>query len=390
MKGELSLRDARHVALAAQGFGAARGARVTRRALRAVVARLGCVQIDSVNVLVRSHYLPFFSRLGAYDVALLEDELYGARRTLAEYWAHEASIVPCERWPLLRWRMERARDGRGTWGSVARIASERPDLVRSVRDRIAAEGALAASDFENARGSGSWWGWSDTKRALEYLFWSGEITTRRRRSSFEREYDLSTRVLPREITRTHVDEPTAHRELVSIAAGAFGIATERDLRDYFRLDLADTRNAVRELVEMGELVAIAVEGWREPAYAKPPLRIPRHALGRALLSPFDNLIWNRPRAERLFAFDYRLEIYTPVAKRVHGYYVLPYLVDGRLVARLDLKFDRPNATLRAHAIHLESGVRASAIATDLRADLAELAAWLGASRVAVPPVRSWR
>jgi hypothetical protein len=390
MKGELSLRDARHVALAAQGFGAARGARVTRRALRAVVARLGCVQIDSVNVLVRSHYLPFFSRLGAYDVALLEDELYGARRTLAEYWAHEASIVSCERWPLLRWRMERAREGRGTWGSVARIASERPDLVRSVRDRIAAEGALAASDFENARGSGSWWGWSDTKRALEYLFWSGEITTRRRRASFEREYDLSARVLPREIARTHVDEPTAHRELVSIAAGAFGIATERDLRDYFRLDLADTRNAVRELVEMGELVAIAVEGWREPAYAKPPLRIPRHAQGRALLSPFDNLIWNRPRAERLFAFDYRLEIYTPVAKRVHGYYVLPYLVDGRLVARLDLKFDRPSATLLAHAIHLESGVRASAIATELRADLAELAMWLGAARVAVPPLRSWR
>jgi uncharacterized protein YcaQ len=390
MKADLSLRDARHVALAAQGFGAARGARVTRRALRAVVARLGCVQIDSVNVLVRSHYLPFFSRLGAYDVALLEDELYGRRRTFAEYWAHEASILACERWPLFRWRMERAREGRGTWGSVARIATERPELVRAVRDRIAAEGALAASDFEDARGSGSWWGWSDTKRALEYLFWSGEITTRRRRASFEREYDLSSRVLPREIVEMRIDEPIAHRELVAIAADAFGIATERDLRDYFRLDVADARVAVRELVETGRLVAIAVEGWRDPAYAKPPLHVPRHALGRALLSPFDNLIWNRPRAERLFAFDYRLEIYTPIAKRVHGYYVLPYLVDGRLVARLDLKFDRPNATLRAHAIHLESGVRAPAIGAGLRADLAELAAWLGAERVAAPATRAWR
>jgi uncharacterized protein YcaQ len=390
MRGELSLRDARRVALAAQGFGLAKGARVTRRALRAVVARLGCVQIDSVNVLVRSHYLPFFSRLGAYDVALLEDELYGPRRSFAEYWAHEASIVACERWPLLRWRMERAREGRGTWGSVARIATERPDLVRDVRDRIAAEGALAASDFENARGSGSWWGWSDTKRALEYLFWSGEITTRRRRTSFEREYDLTARVLPRHVVATRIDEATAHRELVAIAARAFGIATERDLRDYFRLDVADARNAVRELVEMGELVAIGVEGWRDPGYAVPPLRVPRHALGRALLSPFDNLIWNRPRAERLFAFDYRLEIYTPVAKRVHGYYVLPYLADGRLVARLDLKFDRTNATLRAHAIHLEAGIRASGIAAGLRADLAELAAWLGAERVAVPAMRAWR
>jgi uncharacterized protein YcaQ len=286
--------------------------------------------------------------------------------------------------------MERAREGRGTWGSVARIATERPDLVRDVRARIAADGPLAASDFENARGSGSWWGWSDTKRALEYLFWSGEITTRRRRTSFEREYDLSARVLPSDVVELRIDEAAAHRELVSIAARAFGIATERDLRDYFRLDVADARNAVRELVEMGELVAIGVEGWRDPAYAVPPLRVPRQALGRALLSPFDNLIWNRPRAERLFAFDYRLEIYTPVAKRVHGYYVLPYLADGRLVARLDLKLDRANATLRAHAIHLESGVRASAVAADLRADLAELAAWLGAERVATPPTRAWR
>jgi hypothetical protein len=389
MRAALSLRDARHVALAAQGFGVTVGARPGRRALAAAVARLGCVQIDSVNVLVRSHYLPFFSRLGPYDAALLDDLLYGPRRAFAEYWAHEASIVDFERWPLLRWRMERAKRGMGVWGNVARVGLERPELVAEVLARISDDGPLAASDFAGARSEGSWWGWSDTKRALEYLFWSGRLTTRRRRSSFEREYDLVERVIPRDVLARSLDESDAIRELVRVALGALGIATERDLRDYFRLDLLDARRALADLVAAGEAVAIAVEGWREGAYAAEPLRVPRRALGRALLSPFDNLIWHRPRAERLFGFDFRLEIYTPVAKRVHGYYVLPYLVDGRLVARLDLKFDRPLATLRAHAVHLEAGVKASAIAAMLTDDLATLAGWLGAERTAVPPTRAW-
>ncbi|MBD5606954.1 MAG: YcaQ family DNA glycosylase, partial [Candidatus Eremiobacteraeota bacterium] len=275
-------------------------------------------------------------------------------------------------------------------GSVARIAADRPDLVRGVRARIATDGPLAASDFEGARSEGSWWGWSETKRALEYLFWSGDVTTRRRRTSFEREYDLVERVVPSEILARTIDERTAQRELVRVAAGALGIATERDLRDYFRLDVADAKRAVGDLVEAGDLAEVAVEGWRDTAYACPPLRIPRRAAGSAFLSPFDNAIWNRPRAERLFGFDYRLEIYTPLAKRVHGYYVLPYLVDGRLVARADLKHDRAAETLRAHAGHLETGSRASAIAERLRRDLAELAAWLGATRVAAPPNRDWR
>jgi len=390
MSAELSLRDARRVALAAQGFGAARGARIGRRALVALVGRLGCVQIDSVNVVVRSHYLPFFSRLGAYDVALLHDLLYGKRRHFAEYWAHEASIVDFERWPLLRWRMERARDGRGTWGNIARAGREQRALVKAVRERIAKEGPLAASDFEGAASQGSWWGWSDTKRALEYLFWSGEVTTRRRRTSFEREYDLVERVIPADVLARTVGEAEAQRELILVAARAFGVATESDLRDYFRLDLADARRAVAELVEAGALVALAVEGWRAPAYAVPPLRIPRKDVGRALLSPFDSLIWNRQRAQRLFDFDYRIEIYTPAHKRVHGYYVLPYLIDGRLAARLDLKHDRATATLRAHSVHLERGVRASELAEPLRADLDEFAAWLGAERSVIPPARSWR
>ncbi len=390
MSAGLSLRDARRVALAAQGFGAARGVRAGRRALAAALARLGCVQIDSVNVLVRSHYLPFFSRLGPYDVTTLHDLLYGRRRLFAEYWAHEASIVDFERWPLLRWRMERARRGEGMWSNVARVGLEERKLVRAVRERIENEGALAASDFENAASQGSWWGWSDTKRALEYLFWSGEVTTRRRRTSFEREYDLVARVIPSAVLAREIGEADAQRELVRVAARAFGIATESDLRDYFRLDLADARRAVAELVGAGELLALGVEGWRAPAYAVPPLRVPRKALGRALLSPFDNLIWNRKRAQALFDFDYRLEIYTPAHKRVHGYYVLPYLVDGRIVARLDLKNDRERATLRAHAVHLEPGVRAAGIAEGLRADLDELAGWLGAERVAAPPPRAWK
>ncbi|MBD5634538.1 MAG: YcaQ family DNA glycosylase, partial [Candidatus Eremiobacteraeota bacterium] len=319
----LSLRDARHVALAAQGFGVAGPAHAGRRAIAAVVARLGCVQIDSVNVLVRSHYLPFFSRLGDYDVTVLDDLLYGKRRAFAEYWAHEASIVDFERWPLLRWRMERARTGSGMWRSVARVNAEQPALVERTLERIAAEGPLAASDFEGSRSQGSWWGWSDTKRALEFLFWSGRLTTRRRRPSFEREYDLVERVIPAEVRARETSEASAYRELLRVAARALGVATESDLRDYFRLDLGDARRALAELVEAKELAEVSVEGWRAPAYVVPPLRIPRRAPGRALLSPFDNLIWNRPRAARLFAFDFRLEIYTPAAKRIHGYYVLP-------------------------------------------------------------------
>lgn len=392
MKAELSLRDARHVALAAQGFaGAGSGAgRVGRRALATLVTRLGCVQIDSVNVLQRSHYLPFYSRLGAYDTALLDDMLYGSRRVFAEYWAHEASIVNFERWSLLRWRMKRARDGRGTWGNVARIYATEPALVERVRARIERDGPLAASDFEGARSQGSWWGWSDTKLALEYLFWSGIVTTRRRRQSFEREYDLVERVIPNDVLERHIGAENAQRELILVALRALGVATESELRDYFRLDLADARRALGELLEAKQVVRLGVEDWKAPAYAIEPLRIPRKALGRALLSPFDNLIWSRPRAQHLFAFDFRLEIYTPVAKRVHGYYVLPYLVDGRLVGRVDLKHDRAASILRAHAVHLEHGVRPATIAAGLQADLQALATWLGAEHTAIPSLKAWK
>jgi len=390
VKSELSAAPARSIALAAQGFGVPQRAPVTKRALAAVVARLGCVQIDSVNVLVRSHYLPFYSRLGAYDVALLDDLLYGRRRAFAEYWAHEASIVAVERWPLLRWRMLRASAGVGLWRNVARVNAEHPELVQSVLARIGAEGPLAASDFEDARSTGSWWGWSETKRALEFLFWSGALTTRRRRASFEREYDLVERVLPSATLERAIDEPEALRELVRIAARALGVATESDLRDYFRLELGDARRALGELIDAGELTPLGVAGWQAPAYVAAPLRVPRHSLGSALLSPFDNLIWHRPRAARLFDFHFRLEIYTPVAKRVHGYYVLPYLSDGRFVARVDLKFDRAERTLRAHAVHLEPGIRSRSVADGLTAQLRGLASWLGAERTLIPAAKLWR
>jgi uncharacterized protein len=379
---DLSLAEARRIALAAQGFAdpPPRGA-VDRRLLKRVLARVGLLQIDSVNVLVRSHFLPPFSRLGAYDPALLERAAYGRDRWLFEYWGHEASLLPVELQPLLRWRMERAKQRLGTWGHVARLIAEQPQLMRRVRDEIAARGPLPASAFDGARGTGSWWGWSDVKTALEALFWCGEITTASRKG-FERVYDLPERVLPRAI----VDAPTpseadAQRELVRIAARATGIASERDLRDYFRLDVAAARARVAELVEAGDLRRVQVEGLRGDRYLARGARIPRKVEARALLSPFDSLIWHRPRTAELFGFDFRLEIYTPQHKRVHGYYVLPFLLGDRLVGRVDLKFDRQRGVLRAIATHVEPGIRKRDVVPELREELHAMAGWLGARDV---------
>ena len=382
---DLSIGEARRIALAAQGFAdpVPRGA-VDRRLLRRVLARVGVIQIDSVNVVVRSHYLPAFSRLGPYDREVLERAAYGRDRMLFEYWGHEASLLPVELQPFLRWRMERARRGLGTWRHVARLISEQPTLLEQTRATIAANGPMAASAFEGARGKGSWWGWSDVKVALEALFWCGEITTASRKG-FERVYDLPERVLPRAV----LDAPTpseedAQRELVRIAARATGIATERDLRDYFRLDLAGARARVAELVEAGELQRVQVEGLRGDRYLARGARLPRRIEARALLSPFDSLVWERARNRELFDFDFRLEIYTPQHKRVHGYYVLPFLLGERLVARVDVKHDRQAGVLIAHAVHLEAHAARRDVEAPLRAELGRMAAWLGATRVAFP------
>jgi hypothetical protein len=352
--------------------------------LRRVFSRVGLIQIDSVNVLVRSHYLPLFSRLGDYDASLLEHAAYGSDRMLFEYWGHEASLLPLELHPLMRWRMRRAQRGDDeSWGRVAQIIrSDRPLLDR-LHAAIAERGPMAASDFEGARGKGSWWGWSDVKTALEALFWCGEITTARRRG-FERVYDLPERVFPRAI----IDAPTpsesdAQRELVRISARALGIAAERELRDYFRLDLADARARAAELVDAGELQRVQVEGLRGDRYLWPAARLPRAIDAQALLSPFDSLIWARARTRELFGFDFRLEIYVPQPKRVHGYYVLPFLLGDRLVARVDLKHDRQAGVLRAIATHVEPGARKRDVMPALRDELHAMAHWLGAREIGV-------
>jgi uncharacterized protein YcaQ len=346
-----------------------------------VLSRVGLIQIDSVNVLVRSHYLPLFSRLGDYNAALLEAAAYGRDRMLFEYWGHEASLLPVELHPLLRWRMQRAQRGDDGWKRVAELIRNDRPLLDRLRATIAERGPMAAGDFEGARGKGSWWGWSDVKTALEALFWCGEITTQRRRG-FERVYDLPERVLPRAIVDAPTpSEPDAQRELVRISARVLGIAAERDLRDYFRLDLADARARVAELVDAGELARVQVEGLRGDRYLWPGAKLPRAIDAQALLSPFDSLIWERARTRELFGFDFRLEIYVPRPKRVHGYYVLPFLLGDRLVARVDLKHDRQAGVLRAIATHLEPGARKREVMPALRDELHAMAQWLGARDV---------
>ncbi len=382
----LSLATARRIALAAQGFADPRpSGAIDRRHLRRVLDRTALLQIDSVNVLTRAHYLPIFSRLGAYPRSLLEEAAWGRRKTLFEYWAHEASLLPLETQPLLRWRMAQADRGDATWGRLKPFAGERRPEAEAVLARISAEGPLAASDLEGPRGPGGWWGWSDAKNTLEWLFWTGRITTARRRASFERVYDLTERVLPQSVLETPTpSEPDAHRELLRIAARAHGVATAGDLRDYFRLSPEHAKPRLAELVEAGELTPVRVEGWTQQAYFDPAARQPRRVWARALLAPFDPLIWERSRTERLFGVRYRLEIYTPAEQRLHGYYVLPFLLGERLVARVDLKADRAAGVLRVQASHAEPGVP-SDVAPQLAAELQVMAGWLGLEQVAIEP-----
>jgi uncharacterized protein YcaQ len=384
VRARVSAAEARRIALAAQGFGRPRPASPPgARTMLATVERLGVVQIDSVNVLSRAHYLPLFSRLGPYDRDRLDQAAWRAPRRLFEYWGHEASLLPVAQQPLLRWRMDRA--AHDAWGGMRRIQRERPDLVARVLEDVRANGPISASELaadERPRKAGPWWDWSDVKRAVELLFWSGQVTSARRRG-FERLYDVPERVLPRAI----LDAPTpseedAQRELVRIAARACGIAAERDLRDYFRLPAAAAKARVAELVEAGELLAVAVEGWRTPALLDPGARVPRRVDARALLGPFDSLVWERARVERLFGFRFRLEIYVPAPKRVHGYYVLPFLLGDRLVARVDLKADRAAGTLLVQAAWAEPGAPGET-AAELHEELVTLAGWLGLERVQV-------
>lgn len=375
----LSLSEARRIALAAQGFAdKPLGRSVDRRAITSrIVDRLGLIQIDSVNVLERAHYLPVFSRLGAYDHNTLDNLAHKAPRRLFEYWGHEASLIDVNLQPSLRWRMERARHE--AWGGMRRIAQERPELLDAIRSELAERGPLAAGDLAHHEGRehvrGDWWSWSDVKHALEYLFWAGEVTSARR-VRFERRYALTDHVLPASVLKTptpSVDE--AQRNLLMVAAKALGVATESDLRDYFRLSAADAKARLPELVESGLLHSVSVEGWRQTAYLHPGARLPRSVDASALLVPFDPLVWERPRVERLFGFRYRIEIYVPEAKRVHGYYVLPFLLGDELVARVDLKADRGRRALLVRGAYAEADAPPEA-AEALDRQLKLLAAWL--------------
>jgi uncharacterized protein YcaQ len=380
----LSLAQARRLALAAQGFQRPRPP-VTpdRRHLRRMLQHTQLVQIDSVNVLMRAHYLPGWSRLGDYDRSTL-DAMFRDRE-LFEYWGHEASLLPVALHPLMRWRMRRAEEKFETWGRMARLARERPGYLQHILERVREEapvtaGELAAGEKGEIEDWG--WNWTDAKTALEYLFWTGQVTTRERRN-FERVYDLPDRVIPRAV----LDLPTpteeeAHRGLLLLAARSCGVGTAGDLADYFRIRTPLARPRLAELVEDGRLEEVAVKGWRNPAFVLPGATIPRRVDARALLVPFDPLIWERDRVERLFGFRYRVEIYVPAPRRVHGYYVLPFLLGDTLVARVDLKSDRQAGLLLVQAAYAEPEAPPHT-AEPLAAELRGLAAWLGLTDVAV-------
>jgi len=382
---KLSAAAARRIALAAQGFAAARPASVHVGQLQRTIDRLGLLQIDSVNVLARAHYLPLFSRLGNYERALLDRIAWGrkSQRRLFEFWAHEASLLPVDTQPLLRWRMQRLREQTSGKGKLILFAREKKAFIAEVLREIRERGALAASELSNGgERRGPWWGWNDGKLAVEWLFFAGVVTTATRRGTFERVYDLTERVLPASVLALPTPSAEeAQRELLRFSARALGVATEFDLRDYFRLGVADTKARLAELVEAGELLPVTVEGWKKPAYLDPKARMPRWIEARALLAPFDPLVWERERTHRIFDFFYRIEIYTPLSKRNYGYYVLPFLLGDRLVGRVDLKADRATSRLLAHAVHVEPGVDRQKIEGPLREELRLMADWLGLDRV---------
>lgn len=378
----LSAAQARRIAVAAQGFTEPRpGGQITRAYLKRLISRIQVLQLDSVSVAVRAHYAPVFSRLGPYDRDVLDRAAWGPRssRLLAEYWAHEAALMAVEDWPLLRWRMRQYRHGR--WGT--HIVKANPRLAEKVVAAVAELGPSTAGQIEahlaaGPRGPrGSWWGSrSDTKWVAEALFSAGVLTTATR-VGFARHYDLVERVLPAAVLAREVDDDEALRELTLRAATALGVGTEADIRDYFRLSAAQVKPAIAQLLAAGDIERVDVDGWSAPAYLRAGRTVPRADRGTALLCPFDPLIFFRPRVERLFEFHYRIEIYTPAAKRQYGYYVWPLLMDGRLVARVDLKADRPADTLRVVGTFAEPDAPKARVAAALAGELRSMASWLG-------------
>ena len=383
----LTIAQARRVAVAAQGFHDPRpSGPVTRAHLRRLIGRIQVLQLDSVSVAVRAHYAPMFSRMGPYDRDLLDAAAWShsarSPRLLVEYWAHEAALMAIEDWPLLRWRMREYTGGR--WG--VEIVEKNPRLVDDVVAAVVELGPSTAGQIEAhlqsapKRGKGAWWNRTDTKWVAEALFASGVLTTAHR-TGFARHYDLVERVLPADVVARQVDDVEAVRELTLRAATALGVATEADIRDYFRLRPGQSKSAIADLVATGELEPVQVDGWTAPAYLRAGQPVPRADRGTALLCPFDPLIFFRPRIERLFGFHYRIEIYTPAAKRRFGYYVWPLLLDGDLVARVDLKADRSAGVLQVIGAFIEPGQDARRVADAMAGELQTMATWLGLAGV---------
>lgn len=381
----ISLSEARRIALAAQGFDRPRPrGRVNAGHLRRLMRQIGLIQIDSVNVLLPAHYQVPFSRLGAYDRAVLDDLIY-RKRELTEQWAHEASILPVEHWPLIRFHLgphERR------WRALAKFMDEHAEYATRVLDEVRSRGPVVAGEIDEPDGTrargGGWWGWTMAKATLEGHFSRGTIAIAERRTAgFARAYDLAERVVPNEHRGRTLTREEAQRELIRLAARATGVATASDLADYYRMAPREARQRVAELTAAGELREVRVEGWREPAFLHPDARAPRTIQAAALLSPFDPVVWCRPRAERLFGFDYRIEIYVPREKRKYGYYVLPFLLGDRLVGRVDLKADRADGTLRVLGAYVEPHTKADTVAGPLAAELRTMASWLDLQDVSI-------
>jgi uncharacterized protein YcaQ len=380
---DLSTAEARRLALGALGFGGPKPTRASIAHVRATARRLSAIQIDSVNVLARAHYLPTFSRHGPYPMSALDDLAHG-RRELFEYWGHAACFLPVELHPFMRWRMENQLAG---W---AALEQKRKDFIEAVYREIAEKGPMSAGEISfGGKSTGPWWGWSDGKLALEVLFNQGRVAVAGRRH-FERLYDLPERVLPQAVldART-VDAHDAKKELLVRAARAMGVGTAKDIAQYFHIDAWWDRSSVNgrrppaktqvlfdELVEAGRLERVRVEGWKQPGYVVPEAKIPRSIEARAIVSPFDPILWERKWTKAVFDFAYQIEIYVPAPKRVYGYYVLPFLFGDRFAARVDLKADRKTSTLIVHAAYVEPGFDAAAVADALAGELRSLARWL--------------
>ena len=375
---ELSSAQARSMAVSAQGLQGASpfsSSRLDVRHLRWAFQRLGVLQIDAVNAIARSHLLVLRARLGGSHDQLsgLLDHTAYERRELTEYWCHEASYLPVNDLPLFRWRMHRAEQGE-VWGGIRKFVAENSGFVEEVANYVAVNGPTNAGQLQTKPKGGTWWAWSEAKVALEWLFWTGQVTVSKR-EKFTRFYDLSARVLPIQALDDSLSEIEAHHELIRRAGVHLGVAAAEDLIDYFRLPKVDGRRRVMELVENKELLPVEVEGWDRAGYISADAKVASGVSKSVLLSPFDPLVWFRPRTQRLFDFKYRLEIYVPAAKRVHGYYVLPFLHASQLCARVDVKADTKARVLHVPAVYAEAGGMSDDVVEALASELWALAAW---------------